>query len=86
LQKYLKAFPRADRSKAVAGSFWPNEYAYLGTQMEDPKEIQDTENVQHGSEASRAKEVVNNHILALLLDPTPQGFFGPKRLKPSMQQ
>jgi hypothetical protein len=42
LQNYLKEFPQANRSEAAAGSFWPDEYAYLGTQMEGPEETQGT--------------------------------------------
>jgi hypothetical protein len=83
LQNYMKEFPRADRSEAAVGSFWPNEYAYLGTQMEAPEETQDTENRHHGSEALRVEEALNNQILALLPDPSPQGFFRPRMLKPS---
>ena len=32
---------------------------------------------------SSTEEAVNNKILALLLYPTPQGYFGPKKLRPS---
>jgi hypothetical protein len=32
---------------------------------------------------SRTDEAVNNQILALLLYPVPQGYFGPKKLRPS---
>jgi hypothetical protein len=52
--------------------------------MEDLEETQDTENRQHRSEASRPEEALNNQILALLPDPTPRGFFGPKKLRPSI--
>jgi hypothetical protein len=83
LQNYLKEFPRANRSKAVAGSFWLDEYAYFGIQIEDPEETQDIENWQHKSEASRIEATMNNQILALLPDPAPRGFFGLKRLRPS---
>jgi hypothetical protein len=52
--------------------------------MEGPEETQGIENRHHGSEVSRVEEALNNQILALLLDPSPQGFFGPKRLRPSI--
>jgi hypothetical protein len=83
LQNYLKEFPWADKSEAAVGSFWADEYAYLGTQMEGPEETQGTENRHHGSEASRIEEALNYQILALLPDPSPRGFFGLKRLRPS---
>jgi hypothetical protein len=51
--------------------------------MEGPEETQGIENRHHGSEASRVGEALNNQILALLPDPSPRGFFGPKRLRPS---
>jgi hypothetical protein len=51
--------------------------------MEGPEETQGTENRHHGSEASRVEEALNNQILALLPDPSPRGFFGPKKLRPS---
>jgi hypothetical protein len=83
LQNYLKEFPLADRREAATGSFWPDEYAYVGIQIGDLEETQDPENRQHESDASRIEEVVNNQILALLPDPAPRGFFGPKKLRPS---
>jgi hypothetical protein len=70
----LKEFSQANRSKAAVGLFWPDEYAYLSTQMEDLEEIQDPKNWQYKSEASRTEEAVNNQILALLSNPAPQGF------------
>jgi hypothetical protein len=84
LQNYLKEFPLVDRREAAASSFRPDEYAYVGTQIGDLEETQDPENRQHKSDASRKEEAVNNQILALLPDPTPRGFFGPKRLRPSI--
>ena len=34
LQNYLKDFPRVDKSEAAVDSFWPDEYAYFGREME----------------------------------------------------
>ena len=56
---------------------------YIGTQIGDLEEIQDPKNRQHKSDALRTEEVVNNQMLALLLDPTARGFFEPKRFRPS---
>jgi hypothetical protein len=83
LKNYLKEFPLTNRREAAAGSFWPDVYAYVGTQIGDPEETQDPKNRQHESDASRIEEAVNNQIFALLPDPAPQGFFVPKRLRPS---
>jgi hypothetical protein len=52
--------------------------------MEDLEGTQDTRNWQHVNEASRAEEVVNNQILTLIPDLALRGFFGPKRLRPSI--
>jgi hypothetical protein len=56
---------------------------YIGTHIGDLEETQDPEHRQHESDTSRTEEAVNNQILALLPDPAPRGFFGPKRLRPS---
>jgi hypothetical protein len=48
------------------------------------KKTQDPENRQYKSEPSRAEEAMNNRILALLPYPAPRGFFGTKRLRPSI--